>query len=108
MVIAALGVAAAHATPQEDARLESCRSKLKAAQKLDLLHDLAWEKGRGPRVLVGPTYYRITIDAKIGFAETVHCLLNAGKTGMCMNFDLRDYRTGKVVDKFRNCRFQVD
>lgn len=107
-VATALTAALAHAGPTNEKRFEECKAKLQAAKKLDLLYDLAFEKGRGYRVLVGPTYYRVPLDAKEGFVATLNCFLNAGETKSCMNFDLRDWKSGKVVGRYRNCRLQPE
>lgn len=104
----AFGSLIAHASPESEKRFEECRTKLQAAKKLDVLYDFTWEKGRGARVLVGPTYYRVPFHAKEGFAETISCFLTVGESGSCMNFDLRDWRSGKVVGRFVNCRLQPD
>jgi hypothetical protein len=82
---------------RENARFEECRAKLKKAHELDLLYDFTMDPA--PHVVVGPTFYTIPIDAKQGFADTVNCLVMAGKEGY-MNFDLFDYRTGKVVAEY--------
>lgn len=91
-----------------DAEFEKCRSKLKVAQKLDLLYDLDWKSGRDmPRVVVGPTFFTVPIDAKEGFAATVNCFLMAGDSGKCVNFDVLHWQTGKAVGRFNNCRFRM-
>jgi hypothetical protein len=78
----------------EDKRFEQCRAKLKKAQKIDLLYDLKIDPL--PRVVVGPTFYSIPLDAKQGFADTVNCFLMTGKDEY-ISFDLLDYQTGRVV-----------
>ena len=107
-MLAILATTAAFAAPGDSARLDACRDKLKKAQKPEVLYDMKWEAGKGPRVLVGPTYHRIPFDAKEGFAEALNCFFNAGEQGKCMNFDLRDYRSGSVVHHFRNCRLKAE
>lgn len=88
----------------DDARLESCRSKLKQAQKLEVLYDLQW-KGSTAHVVAGPTYYKIPFDAKEGFAETVNCFLLAGKSG-CLTFEIKHYLSGKATDRFHMCKLK--
>jgi hypothetical protein len=83
---------------QENKRFEQCRAKLKKAQKLDLLYDLKIDPL--PRVIVGPTFYSIPLDAKQGFADTVNCFLMTGKNDEYINFDLMDYQTGHVVAEY--------
>ena len=83
--------------------LETCRAKLKAAKKLDLLYDMKWEKGQAPMVVVGPTYDNLPFDAREGFVETINCFLSAGETGKCFNFDLLDYKTHNAVAQYSNC-----
>lgn len=107
LAAAVASLACSAALADDNARLEACRAKLKAAQKLEVLYDLQWEKGRGPRVLAGPTYRRLPLDAKEGFAETLNCFLTAGEAGKCMNFDIRDFRSGAVLHTFRNCRLKT-
>lgn len=91
----------------DDARFEGCRTKLIAAQKLDLLHALDWKPPKEPYVVVGPTFSDIAIDAKQGFAETVNCFLMAGDEGKLVNFDLLDWRTGNAVARYANGKLKV-
>jgi hypothetical protein len=81
----------------DDSRFEGCKSKLKTAERLDVLYDLKLQIP--PRVIVGPAFYSIPLDAKQGFADTMNCFLMAGEDGY-MNFDLYDYRTGHRVAKY--------
>lgn len=90
----------------DNARLESCRNKLKAAQKLNVLHDLQWTSGHTePRVVVGPTFMSMAIDGKEGFASTVNCFLMGGRTD-CVSFDLVHWQSGKAVGRFERCRYR--
>ncbi|HLZ07509.1 MAG TPA: hypothetical protein VKT80_02905 [Chloroflexota bacterium] len=82
---------------QQNARFDSCREKLEKARKIDLLYDLTLDPR--PRVLVGPTFFEIPLDAKQGFADTVNCFVMAGKDEH-VNFPLLDYRTGRVVAEY--------
>jgi hypothetical protein len=93
-------VVSATAFAADDKRLEQCRSKLKQAQKLDLLYNMDWKKTREPVVIVGPTFYQIPFDAKEGFAETLNCFFMAGDSGKYINFDLLDWRTNKRVARY--------
>lgn len=97
----------AFADAASDERFEACRKKLIQAQKLDVLHDLDWKPPREPKVVAGPTFFRIPIDAKEGFAENVNCFLVAGETGKCVNFDVLHWQTGKPVGRFSYCRFKM-
>lgn len=103
---AILAAPLAHA--KDNARFEQCRAKLQQAQKLEVLYDLQWEKAREPRVVVGPTFFRMPIDAKEGFVDTVNCFLMAGEAGKCINFPVRSWNTGKAVGRFENCRYKHD
>ena len=85
-----------------DARLEDCRSKLKQAQKLEVLHDLQW-KGSTLHVVAGPTYYKMPFDAKGGFADAVNCFAMVGKTG-CINFDIKHWLNGKATEQYSMCK----
>lgn len=87
-----------------EAALESCRAKLKQAQKLEVLHDLQW-KGARLHVVGGPTYYRLPFDAKEGFADTVNCFAMAGKSG-CLSFDILNWNTGKATDRYSGCKLK--
>lgn len=89
------------ATGSDDSRFEKCRAKLKQAQKLDMLYDLDWHGSDEPRVVVGPTFFSVPIDAKQGFADTVNCFLMAGHSDKYINFDLLDWRTGKAVGRYK-------
>ncbi|MEM5296935.1 hypothetical protein VSR82_21715 [Burkholderia sp. JPY481] len=93
---------AAYADAASDKQFEVCRSKLKQAQKLEMLYDLDWKPPREPKVVAGPTFSKVGIDAKEGFAETVNCFLMAGQSGKYVNFDVLDWRTGKSVGRYSN------
>ena len=100
-----VGVCSA-AVADTDKVFEQCRAKLKKSQKLDVLYDLKWE-GSTLRVVVGPTFYKIPIDAKEGFIETVNCFVNVGKPN-CLNFDVLDWQTGKKIGRFESCSFSMN
>lgn len=85
-----------------DAQLESCRAKLKQAQKLEVLSDLQWKSTR-LHVVAGPTYYSMPFHAKEGFADTVNCFAMAGKSG-CLSFDILHWRTGRASDHYSGCK----
>ena len=89
---------------KENKRFEQCRAKLKKAQKLGLLYDVTIDPL--PRVVVGPTFYTIPLDAKQGFAETVNCFLMTGQDKY-INFDLLDYQTGHVVAEYSYGKLSV-
>jgi hypothetical protein len=89
----------------EDKRFEQCRAKLKKAQKLEVLYDLKIDPL--PRVVIGPTFYSIPLDAKQGFADTVNCFLMTGKDEY-INFDLLDYRTGHIVAQYSAGQLRVE
>jgi hypothetical protein len=93
--------------PAVEKRFEGCRAKLKQAKKLDVLHDLDWQHGSMPRVVAGPTFFTIPIDAKEGFADTVNCFLMSGEGG-AINFDILDWRTGKVAAKYSLGRLEME
>ena len=92
----------------DDQRLEACRAKLTKAHELQVLYDLDWQKGKLPKVVVGPTFYQIAFDAKDGFAQTVNCFLMAGATDKYINFDLLDWRTNKVVARYSYGTLKVE
>lgn len=88
-------------------RFTACRAKLRQAKELDLLYDLSWEAGGAPKVIAGPTFFTIPIDAKEGFTATLNCFLTAGMPNRCTDFDVRDWRTGKAVARFAACRLEM-
>ena len=94
-----------HGSGADNKRFEACKAKLIKAQKIDLLYDLAWDVPKEPRVLVGPTFFTIPIDAKKGFVETVNCFLVGGEQDKYVNFDVLDWRTGKAVGRYSNGQF---
>jgi hypothetical protein len=87
-------------------RFEECREKLKKAQQLEALYDLEWKRAM-PKVVVGPTFYSIPIDAKQGLADTVNCFLMTGKSNY-IDFDLLDWQTGKRVAQYSLGRLKMD
>lgn len=97
----AMAAASVHAS---EATLETCRAKLKQAQKLDVLTDLQW-KGTRLHVVAGSTYYRMAFHAKEGFADTINCFVMAGKSD-CLSFDILHWRTGKATDRYNNCKLK--
>jgi hypothetical protein len=90
-----------------DARLEGCRAKLKAAQAIDLLTNMTFERGI-PKVWVGPTWYTIPIDAKEGFAQTAACFFVAGDAGKAISFDIFDGMSGKKIGRWKFTRLEID
>jgi hypothetical protein len=96
------------AATDDDKRFYACRDKLKLAQKNDLLYDLQWSGDTPPLVVVGPIFEPLPFDAKQGFADTVNCLLMAGRSGKFINFDLLDWRTHKRVARYQYGKIEVD
>jgi hypothetical protein len=90
----------------DDVKLEACRAKLIKAQKLEVLYDLAWQKGSMPKVVAGPTFFTMPIDAKEGFAETVNCFLMVGEP-KCIEFDIKHWQTGKSAARWSGCRLKM-
>lgn len=92
----------------ETKRFETCRAKLKKAQELEMLYDLKWnDPSIEPRVVAGPTFFQVPIDAKEGFAQTVNCFLTAGEKGTYLNFDVLDWRTGNKIGRFSYGKFSM-
>jgi hypothetical protein len=91
---------------EAEKRFEDCREKLKKAQQLEVLYNLEWNRAI-PKVVVGPTFYFIAIDAKEGFADTVNCFLMVGESKY-LNFDLLDWQTGKRVARYSAGRLKMD
>jgi hypothetical protein len=85
---------------------ENCRQKLIQAQQLDVLADLDWKPPRQPKVVVGPTFFKIPFDAKQGFVETVNCFLVAGQWKF-VNFDLLDQLNHRVIGRWENGRLAM-
>ena len=99
---------ARRAKTTNDQVFKNCRQKLRRAQTLDVLYDLNWSLPDEPRVLVGPTFFDMPIDAKEGFARTLNCFLMAGDETKLVNFDLRDWRTGKRVGRWSYGKLKMD
>ncbi len=94
-----------NAVAANEAKFNECRSKLVAAQKLDLLVGLDY-KSVPPSVTVGKTFFTLPYDAKQGFAEAVNCVLNRGESTY-INFDMLDWRTNKVVAQWSYGKVKV-
>ena len=87
----------------------ACREKIKLAVKTDVLVDFDINQ-RPIEVIVGPTFHRIDITAKRGFADTANCLFNADKIGknrICYDFNLIDSMSGKEVGKYIDCKLKM-
>lgn len=95
----------AHSSPN-DQRLEGCRSKLKAAAQISLLKDMSFKDGR-PKVVIGPTWYRMDFEAKTGFAETAACFFLAGDSTKSITFPIYDSMTGKQVATWKFTKLEV-
>lgn len=86
---------------------EKCRTKLKSAQQLGILHALDWQKGKLPHVVAGRTYYQMPYDAKEGFADALNCFLTGGATPKtCISFEIKHWQTGKPTEAYKNCRLK--
>ncbi len=92
----------------DNTRFEGCRNKLIQAQKLDLLHDLDWKPPKEPKVVVGPTFFTIPIDAKQNFINTINCFLVAGEDGKFINFNILEWRNGKRIGKYSYGKLKMD
>ena len=91
----------------KEARLEECRSKLKAAASLDLLKDMSFSGGH-PKVVIGRTWYTLDYGAKTGFAETAACFFLAGDTSKAITFPILDNMTGKKVATWKFTKLEVE
>lgn len=90
-----------------DSRFETCRQKLIQTQRLEVLYDLDWKLPEEPKVVVGPTFFRMPIDAKESFADNVNCFLMTGATGKCVSLNILHWQTGKAAGRFSNSRFNM-
>lgn len=106
VLLIAIGITSS-VSAADDKRFERCKAKLIQAQKLDLLYDMDWKPPKEPKVVVGPTFFTIPIDAKEGFVETINCFLMAGESGKYINFDVLDWRTGKSVGRYSYGKFKM-
>jgi len=86
-------------------RFETCRQKLIKAQQLGALYDLDWKPGKMPKVIVGPAFHQMPMDAKEGFIETVNCFLLGGKDGV-INFDVKEHLNHRVVGSWTYGRYK--
>jgi len=100
-------VPTAEARAVSDARLESCRTKLKAAQALDLLHNMTFDGGK-PKVWVGRTWDRLPIEAKTDFAQNAACFFLAGQSGEAITYPIFDGMTGKQIATWKYTRLVVE
>lgn len=89
-----------------DKRLEDCRAKLKAAVPLDLLKDMTFKEGV-PKVVIGPTWYKLDFDSKTGFAKTAACFFLAGDESKSITFGIYDNMTGKKVATWEFTKLKV-
>ena len=85
---------------------DACNAKLQKAKELDMLSDVG-VRGASIQVLVGPTYFTVSIDEKKEFAEVVNCVLLKGAGGG-IAFDLVHWQTGKRVASWNGYRLDVD
>ena len=90
-----------------DKRLEECRAKLKAAVPINLLKDMTF-KGGVPKVVIGPTWYKIDFNAKTGFARTAACFFLAGDESKSITFGVYDHMTGKKVATWEFTRLEIE
>src|SRR5437868_6889109 len=89
-----------------EATYDACNAKLQKAKELDMLSDVG-VRGASIQVLVGPTYFTVSIDEKKEFAEVVNCVLLKGAGGG-IAFDLVHWQTGKRVASWNGYRLDVD
>lgn len=107
MRFAIVVLAALVAAPACAGEFENCRDTLKQAQQIGVLHALDWQKGRMPHVVAGRTYYRLSFDAKEGFAATLNCFLSGADTPRsCVTFEIKHWQTGKATDVYRYCKLK--
>lgn len=90
-----------------DARLEECRAKLKAAVPLDLITNMSFTDGH-PKLWVGPTWHKITIDAKEGLAREAACFFLAGDETKAIRFPIYDGMTGKEIAAWNYTKLVVE
>lgn len=86
-------------------KAETCRQKLIKAQQLGVLYDLDWKPGQMPKVIVGPTFHQMPLDAKQGFVETVNCFFMGGKDA-AINFDVKEHLNHRVVGSWTYGRYK--
>jgi|CXWL01.1.fsa_nt_gi hypothetical protein len=90
----------------QKARYAGCTEKLKKAQELDMIHDMQ-SKGASFKVLVGPTFFTVPIDAKQGFGEVVNCVILKGGSGG-ISYDFVHWQTGKRVGSWNGYKVEMD
>lgn len=88
------------------ARLEECRTKLKAAIPLDLITNMSFDNGR-PKLWVGPTWHKIDITAKEGLAREAACFFLAGDETKAITFPIYDGMTGKEIAEWKFTKLAV-
>jgi hypothetical protein len=92
----------------DDKRFEQCRTKLIKAQKLGVVYDIQWDGKTYPRVMVGPTFFNMALDAKQGFADTLNCFFMVGEHGKYIEIEFLDWRTGKSIGRYSYGRVEMD
>ena len=94
------------AMPNKVARLEECRTKLKAAVPLDLITNMSFDNGR-PKLWVGRTWHKIDISAKEGLSREAACFFLAGDESKAITFPIYDGMTGKEIAEWKFTKLVV-
>jgi hypothetical protein len=62
----------------------------------------------------GPGFYELDFSTKEGLAKAISCYLNAravssssGNLNSCVDFRVKDWRSGKEIGRFSNCGFEM-
>jgi len=92
----------------DEQRFKACQAKLIKANESGALQDIGWTPPSEPKVLVGEIFFKLPIDVKEGFVQTINCFLSAAQVGMCVDFDVRSGLTGKPVGRFAKCHFEMN
>lgn len=106
-MVAAAAISIPAIAAPSNTQFEQCKSKLIKAQKLNILYQFDIERQR-PKIVVGPTFFQLPIDAKEGFADTLNCFLVGGEQGTYIPFNLLHWQTGKRVARYSSGKLEME
>jgi len=85
----------------EAKKFDECRRTLLDAKHNDILFGLEWERGKAPKIVIGPRFLTIETEDRKRFADSVNCFLAGGRRRYSIDFELVDWKTGRVVAHYR-------
>lgn len=91
----------------EKKRFAECREKLLKTQGLGALYDVDWKIRQEPKVVVGRNFDDLPFPAKQALVDTLNCFFMGG-ADKYINFDLRDWRTNKVIGRYSYGKLKLE